>query len=198
MESTSVRNGPNRRPGGRTGEVTQRVNRAVIDLLIGGGTDACSFTAVAERAGVERSTLYRRFDDQWEMMIDALMARAADDVMPDLTDSLPKDLKSVLRRLVETLESRLGPALLACAAELRAHSGEDYSRNYFDRRISQLKPMFDAAVARGELAPDTDTEELFSMLAGPIYFRMFIAARPVEPAWIDRLVDRICSIFVMA
>jgi AcrR family transcriptional regulator len=197
VESITARNGPNRRPGGRTAEVTRRVNRAVIDLLVGGGTGACSFTAVAERAGVERSTLYRRFDDQWAMMIDAFLAIAANDVMPALTGSLSGDLKSVLTRLLAQLESPLGPALVAVAAELRAHSGEDYSRAYFDHRMTQLTPMFVAAVARGELAPDTDTEELFSMLAGPVYFRMFIAARPVEPAWIDRLVDRICSIFVV-
>jgi AcrR family transcriptional regulator len=198
VESITTRNGRNRRPGGRTAEVTQRVNRAVLDLLIGGGTDACSFTAVAERAAVERSTLYRRYADQWEMMIDAFLALAADDVMPAPTGSLVGDLKSVLVRLLAQLESPLGPALLAAVAALRAHSGEDYSRAYFDRRMAQLTPMFDAAVARGELAPGTDTEELFSMLAGPIYFRMFIAARPVEPAWIDRLVDRICSVFVTA
>lgn len=178
--------------------MTVRVHRAVLDLLIGGGTDACSFTAVAEHARVERSTLYRRYADQWEMIIDAFLALAADDVMPALTGSLSGDLKSVLYRLLAQLESPLGPALLASVAALRAHSGEDYSRAYFDRRMAQLKPMFDAAMARGELAPDTDTEELFSMLAGPIYFRMFIAARPVDGSWIDRLVDRICLIFVTA
>ena len=61
--------------------------------------------------------------------------------------------------------------------------------------MAQLQPMFDAAIARGELAPGTDTEELFSMVAGPIYFRIFIAARPVEPAWVDRLVESLCWLF---
>jgi AcrR family transcriptional regulator len=195
MESTSNVGAPTRRPGGRTAEVTDRINQAVLDLIVEGGSEACTFAAVADRAEVERSTLYRRYTDQWAMMIDAFMARAADGVMPNLTGSLRENLKSVLRRLVEQLETPLGPALVATAAGLRAHSGQDYSRAYFDRRMRQLQPMFEAAVERGELAPEADCEELFSMLAGPVYFRMFIAARPVEPQWIDRLVDTVCAIF---
>ena len=194
-ESTLLENGRNRRPGGRTAEVTQRINRAVLDLVVERGAQACTFAMVAERAGVERSTLYRRYSDQWEMMIDAIIARAADDVLPDLTGSLSGDLKSVLRKLVETLETPLGPALVATAAQLRAAAADVYERAYFDRRMAQLQPMFDAAVARGELSAEVDQEEMFSMLAGPVYFRVFIAARPVTQMWIGSLVEKICSLF---
>ena len=49
MEST-VRNRPvTKRPGGRTAEVTARVHQAITDLIIEGGVDACTFSAVAER-----------------------------------------------------------------------------------------------------------------------------------------------------
>ena len=195
MESTANVESPTRRPGGRTAEVTARVNQACLELVIAGGAAACTFGAVAARAGVERSTLYRRYADEWEMRLDAILAFAGGEVTPDSSGSLASDLKAVARRLVAQLESPLGPAIVAAAAELRAQSGRDYSRAFFDRRMAQLQPMFDAAVARGELAPGTDTEELFSMIAGPIYFRMFIAARPVEDLWIERLVESICWLF---
>jgi AcrR family transcriptional regulator len=184
-----------RRPGGRTAEVTARVNRACLELVVERGAAACTFGAVAARAGVERSTLYRRYSDEWEMRLDAILAHAGDDVMPDLSGSLAGDLKSVARKLVEQLESPLGPAIVGAAADLRAHSGQDYSRAFFDRRMAQLKPMFDAAIGRGELPPDTDTEEMFSMIAGPIYFRLFIAARPIDEVWVDRLVESVCWLF---
>ena len=195
MESTHAKNGPIRRPGGRTAQITARVNQACLELVVESGASACTFGAVAARAGVERSTLYRRYADEWEMRIDAMIAHAGDDVMPDLTGSLAGDLKSVARRLVEQLESPLGPAVVGTAAELRAHSGQDYSRAYFDRRMAQLRPMFDDAVARGELPPVIDAEEMFTMVAGPIYFRMFIAARPIDDAWVDRLVESVCWLF---
>ncbi len=149
--STSADRSVARRPGGRTADVTQRVHEAIVEQLIEGGVQSCTFSAVAERAGIERSTLYRRFPDRWEAIIDALMARAAADVMPDLGDSFAHDLRSILRKLRDTLNSPLGPALMAVAIELQSGPANAYPRAYFDRRMEQLAPMFDAAIARGEL-----------------------------------------------
>ena len=42
-----------KRPGGRTAEVTRRIYDAVLELLAEGGMDACTFQNVAARAGVE-------------------------------------------------------------------------------------------------------------------------------------------------
>jgi len=193
--STSVQNGVTRRPGGRTAEVTHRVHDAIVDLLVEGGVQACTFSAVAERAGIERSTLYRRFPDRWEAIIDALMDIAGKDVLPDVGDSFAKDLRSVLRKLRDALESPLGPALLAVAIELQSGRSGEYPRAYFDRRLEQLQPMFEAAVARGELARDVDFETLFSLAAGPIYFRKFIAARKVDNAFLDQIVANICRLY---
>jgi len=53
--------------------------------------------------------------------------------------------------------------------------------------------MFDSAVGRGELPADADREEIFSMAAGPIYFRRFIASKEVDDSWIELIVDQICD-----
>ena len=195
MESTVCHRTVTRRPGGRTADVTARVHQAIVDLLIDGGVAACTFSAVAERAGIERSTLYRRFPDRWDAIIEALMARAASDIMPDLGDNFADDLRSVLVRLRDVLETPLGSAVLAAAVELRAADGAEYPRAYFAQRMRQLKPMFDAAVIRGELHPDVDREELFTFAAGSIYFRMFIAGRPVDNGFIDSIVDNVCRLY---
>jgi AcrR family transcriptional regulator len=183
-----------RRPGGRTAEVTHRVHDAILQLLVEGGVQACTFSAVAERAGIERSTLYRRFPDRWEAIINALMDFAAKDVLPDVGDSFRGDLRSILRKLRSALDSALGPAVLAVGIELQTTSN-DCPRAYFDRRMEQLDPLFDAAIARGELSPDVDREAIFSMAAGPLYFRKFIASRPLSDAFIDHVVDDICRLY---
>lgn len=186
-----------KRPGGRTADVTGRVHQAILDLLVEGGVAACTFSAVAQRAGIERSTLYRRFPDRWDAIIDAFIARGATDVMPDLGDSFAGDLKSVLQKLVELLESPLGPALLRVATELRAKSPTDYSRTYIEHRMNQLKPMFEAAVERGELPPEVDAGTLFASSAGPIYYRIFIAGTRVDEAFIDTIVDNVCRLYCL-
>jgi hypothetical protein len=55
--------------------------------------------------------------------------------------------------------------------------------------------MFDAAIERGELAVDVDREALFSFAAGPIYFRMFIAARRVDDEFLHGLVSNLCWLY---
>jgi AcrR family transcriptional regulator len=184
-----------RRPGGRTADVTGRVHQAIIEIILEDGVDACTFSAVAERAGIERSTLYRRFPDRWDAIIDAWMNRVAADVMPDVGDSFPDDLLSVLRRLVAALESPLGPALLNVVAALKGKSEGDFTREFFDRRMDQLAPMFDAAIERGELPVDVDREELFTFAAGAVYFRMFIAFRPVDDDFLHSILSKVCWLY---
>ena len=193
--SGAVHTNSRRRPGGRTADVTARVHKAIIDLIVEGGVEACTFSAVAERAGTERSTLYRRFPDRWDAIIDAVMAYAEADVMPNLGDNFVSDLESVLRKLRDTLESPLGPALLSIAAGLRRVSGKDYSRTYFDRRMAQLAPMFDAAIVRGELPADVDCEELFTFAAAPIWYRTFITGRGADDAFIHSVVESTCWLY---
>lgn len=195
MESTVRHKTVTKRPGGRTADVTARVQKAIIDLLLEGGVDVCTFSAVAERAGVERSTLYRRFPDRWDAIIEALIERVASDLLPDLRDNFADDLTSVLRKLRDALESPLGAAVLEAAIELRSTDGDSFPRTYFDRRMVQLQPMFDAAIVRGELPADVNREELFTLAAGPIYFRTFIAARRVDDDFIRSLVASICWLY---
>lgn len=181
-----------RRPGGRTADVTHRVHEAVRGLLIEGGTQACTYSAVAERAEIERSTLYRRYPDRWDMLIDAFIELAGTDVVPTPGDSFAQDLASVLRKLRDLLKTPLGPAVMTVAAELRTESRDDVSRLFFDRRMAQLDPMFDAAIERGELPAEVDREALFTFAAGAIYFRMFIAARAVDDRFVESLVESVC------
>jgi AcrR family transcriptional regulator len=196
--STPVHTNSRRRPGGRTAEVTARVHKAIIDLVVEGGVEAANFSAVAERAGIERSTLYRRFPDRWDAIIDAVMAHAEADVMPDFGDTFVSDLESVLRKLRDTLESPIGPALLSIAAGLRRVSGSDYSRTYFDRRMAQINPMFEAAIARGELAADVDREELFTAAAAPIWYRIFITGRGADDDCIRSVARNVCRLYCKA
>ena len=195
MESTTPKRSAHARPGGRTADVTERIHEAVRGLLIEGGIEACTYQAIAKRAGVERSTLYRRYPDRWDMLIDAFIELAATVIVPNRGASFVDDLTSVLKKLAGMLRTPLGPAVMMVAGDLRAHSRDDVSRVFFDRRMAQLAPMFEAAITRGELAADVDREALFTFAAGAIYFRMFIAARGVDDAFIRTIVESVCSLF---
>ena len=181
-----------RRPGGRTAEVTKRINAAVLDLLAEGGIDSCTFQNVAARAGVERSTLYRRNPDRWPTIIDAIIDFAERETAPHNTGSFRGDLLATLRNLARAMNGPLGPTLVSVAAKLQAGAAPGQGERFWEARMRRLDPMFDSAIERGELHKDADREEIFSMAAGPIYFRRFIASKEVDDEWVQRIVDEIC------
>lgn len=182
---------PNSRPGGRAANVTARITQAAIDLLIEGGIEACTFANVADRAAVQRSTLYRRYDDRWAMIMEAIANRADTTMTATGEGTFANDLRDVLTKLGAALASPLGAAGMMAAANLRGEPDREKARRYWPTRLKQLDPMFDAAIDRGELPADIDREELFAFAAGPLYFRVFVTQQEPDPACIDAIVEAI-------
>lgn len=182
-----------KRPGGRTAEVTRRINDAVLELLAEGGIDACTFQNVAVRAGVERSTLYRRNPDRWPTIIDAIIDFAERETAPIDTGSFRSDLTTTMRRLADVLNGPLGAPLISVAAALQSGAAPGQGERFWASRLERLGPMFTGAIGRGELPPDADWEEIFSMAAGPIYFRRLVASKQIDDDWIRTVADQVCD-----
>ena len=182
-----------KRPGGRTADVTRRINQAMIELLTEGGLEACTFQNVATRAGIERSTLYRRNPDRWPTIVGAIIDMADRETAIFKTGSIRTDLAATLRNLVKVLNSPIGPSLMEVAGALQAGAAPGQAERFWDSRRKQLAPMFEAAIDRGELAAEVDRDELFAMAAGPIYFRKFISSQALTDDWVKKVVDQVCD-----
>jgi len=184
---------PHRRPGGRTADVTRRINEAVLGLLIEGGVDACTFQNVAARAGIERSTLYRRNPDRWTTIVDAIIDLADRETPFNDSGSFRADLTDTLRQLAAILSGPLGPPIMTVAAALQAGHGPGETGRFWAIRQEQIRPMFDAAIARGKLPADVNQDDVFAMAAGPLFFRTFVIGRPVDDEFIAKVVDLVCA-----
>jgi AcrR family transcriptional regulator len=182
-----------RRPGGRTAEVTRRINDAVLGLLIEGGIDACTFQNVAARAGIERSTLYRRNPDRWTTIVDAIIDLADRETPFNDSGSFGADLTNTLQQLAAILSGPMGPPIMSVAAALQAGHGPGETGRFWANRQKQIRPMFDAAIARGELLADVKMDDVFAMAAGPLFFRTFVIGRPVDDEFITKVADHVCD-----
>ena len=184
-----------RRPGGRTAEVTRRINEAILELMAEGGIDNCTFQNVAARAGVERSTLYRRNPDRWPTLMEAIIHLAERETATFRTGCFRTDLLGTLFNLLRILNGPLGPPLMTVAAAVQGGVAPGLAEQFWESRRRQLAPMFDQAIERGELRADVDRDRLFAMAAGPIYFRRFITSQPVTENWVRGVVDQVCDSF---
>ena len=184
-----------KRPGGRTADVTRRINEAILDLMAEGGIEHCTFQNVAARAGIERSTLYRRNPDRWPTIMEAIIHLAERETANFNTGAFRTDLTGTLLNLSRVLNSSLGPPLMSVAAALQSGAAPGQAEAFWASRQQHLAPMFEAAISRGELPADVDRDRLFAMAAGPIYFRKFIASQPVTDDWVRSVANQVCDSF---
>ncbi len=182
--------GPRRRTGGRSASIQATVFEATIQLLQEQGYEAWSFASIGERTGVHETTLYRRWKTKEQLVIDAVASQVAQDIpIPD-TGALRSDLIQLLQSLRTFLESAVGQALIQtgiAAGNVPAIS--TLSKDYWQRRSTLLRPLFERAIARGELSAQTDIPLLFEMLIGVLYVRLFLLREPLDETLPERIVD---------
>ncbi|WP_406316758.1 TetR/AcrR family transcriptional regulator [Streptosporangium sp. NBC_01639] len=169
-------------PVGRGEKVRAAVHAATLAELVDRGYAALTVDNVAQRAGVHKTTVYRRWKDRESLVVDALADRAAMDVpIPD-TGAVETDLHALACSLVRMMTGSIGQAMLAAMFSGAAHVPEiaDARRHIFDDRFRRAEPVVTRAVERGELPGGTDPAELLRALAAPIYFRLLITAEPVD------------------
>lgn len=179
-----------RRPGGRTARKTAKIRDAVLGLLIEGGPSACTVTAVAERADVERSTLYRRYGSRWAMMADAFAGQAAAQLVVPATGDFRRDMTRHLWGVAEMMADDVGRAMIVAAATARLHRSP-LAGQYWQARLAQLQPLVDAAVAKGEIRSDIDSEALFADSDGPLFFLLLVVGRSPTRVDVRRIVDNL-------
>ncbi|HXG81432.1 MAG TPA: TetR/AcrR family transcriptional regulator [Sphingomicrobium sp.] len=167
----------------------------MIELLAEGGLDACTFQNVAERAGVERSTLYRRNPDKWPTIVQALLEYASKELPANNEGSFRRNLSALLHNVRRLLAGPVGGPLLAVAAALQGGTAPGLVQEAWGRRLVQLSPIFDLAIERGELRPDVDRDQLLARAAGPLFFYALMIGRPADDDVIDAIVNGVCDSF---
>jgi AcrR family transcriptional regulator len=178
-----------RRPGGRSARVRERVHAAVVELLGEQRWDDVSIPLVAERSGVHQATIYRRWGSISALVDDVATARlTASAPLPD-SGTLRGDLELAAVRFAEAIAGPMGRILLRAGA-LSAPS--DRTPAALHTRAEQLQQILDRAVARGE--PTPTLVELLEGITAPLYFHALFFGRPADPAHARELVDRLMTI----
>jgi len=179
------------RPGRpRSAEADRAIDAAALDLFAECGFDGVTIEAVAQRAGVARSTVYRRYPCKADLLIDAA-ARLTDEVrrVPD-TGSIEDDLLEVGRQLRHMLTAtqvgRTVPA--AVAATARHPELATAHRAMVRRRRGETKAVIARAVERGELPTAVDADLLLDLVLAPIFYRVRLSGEPVTDRYLPRLV----------
>lgn len=146
---------------------------------------------VAARAGVGKSTIYRRWVSK-----EALAAALLDDLagpalaIPDLGDTRAELLAAVTSGLRAVTDTPLGPVMAALFSQIATNPE---IRDPFRLRLVESRRRHFAAavrrgVARGDLGPNTDAETAMELLTGPTYYRLLFGGT-LDAAFAETVVD---------
>ncbi|MGV9264962.1 TetR/AcrR family transcriptional regulator [Kitasatospora sp. NPDC003701] len=181
-----------RRPGGRAARVRQAVLAATMEVLAEEGIARLSIAGVAARAGVNETTVYRRWGTREKLVLDAMLAGSDEGIPVPDTGSVRTDLAAFARALAAYLATPAGRAV-ARAAALSSDDPDlaEAWQTFWQSRLDQAGAIIGRAVERGELPTDTDTALALELLCSPLQTRSVLGHRPIEPDLPERLTDMV-------
>jgi AcrR family transcriptional regulator len=168
--------------------VRAAVLAATLAELAAVGYAALTVEDVARRAGVHKTTIYRRWQDRDRLILDALTDHVAAEVpMPD-TGTIEGDLLELARALVRWLQSTAGQAVIATMVSGVWQQPEiaEMRRRFYADRFQRAEPMIVRAIARGELPAGTNPAALIKAMIAPIYLRLLVTAEPIDEVTADQ------------
>jgi AcrR family transcriptional regulator len=170
------------RTGGRSARVREAVLDAALHELIANGYTALSVEAVASRAGVNKTTVYRRWPTLDDLLVDALTAWSQDAIPGPDTGSIETDLIALGRELADQLNGGVGRqiAAIVLTAGLRSAQLREATRRFFDQQAVRASPLVTRAIDRGELPANTDTNALLTTFRAPLFYRMVTTGDPID------------------
>ncbi len=175
--------------------VVERVLDAAAEEIALTGYAALTLERVAARAGVNRTTIYRRWPTK-----SALAIAAMHHVVSRIDLAFDEgSLRDDLRVLVEsTSKAAFAPATLGLARIVTDAPDEKEIVELAQRLQAEKTRESHALIRRwrerGELRPGLDGELFFESIMGILCLRAVIRQEPVTPAMTDDLVDYFCAV----
>lgn len=163
---------------------------ATFEELIAKGLEQFSIDGVAQRAGVNKTSIYRRWRTKEHLIVDALTSRGPMDTDPPPdTGSLRGDL---LAYALSGLPGMDSPGAIAIARAFNASADPaiaEVRKAVWQGRRRAITQIVTRARKRGELTSAADAELLLDLIAGAVQFRQLVAEKPITPAYLTKITD---------
>jgi len=187
---------PPKRGRPRSGRTEQAILKAASDLVASSGLADMTIEGVAERAGVGKASIYRRWPSKGALAFDAVVDTIlAAQPTPD-TGSLEADLLKVARTWIEGARDRRGGRTVA-GLIAQVQSDPDLAAMWRERFVSRIRrerrPIIERAIARGEIPAGSDPEVIMDLFYGPLYHRYLNGHLPLNDAFGKRVARMVAA-----
>jgi AcrR family transcriptional regulator len=176
-----------RRPGGRSERIRESVAVAVLELFRE-RQFAFGVPDVAERAGVHRATVYRRWPTRGDLIAEALSSFFRVVSIPD-TGAWDTDVHALTATLAKFFSD---PVEIGVVSSLAADSDPQASQviqAHWSPYVESMIAMVDRAKVRGEVKRSLSSGRIVEMLTAPFVVRTALVRIPVSRTQIREVAD---------
>ncbi|MHB8869099.1 MAG: TetR/AcrR family transcriptional regulator [Thermoleophilia bacterium] len=186
---------PGRPPGRpRSTRAGRAILEAALDAFVEEGYQGMSMEDVAARAGVGKTTLYRRWPCKDDLLLAAIES-LLEDFHVDDTGDVRADLTSAVRQAHHFItKTRAGDVLPRMLPEVTSRTplGRAYAERIMGPRAEAARRVIAGAKARGELRPDLDDQLAVATMVGSLIFMRVTSTLPdTGDALAERLVGQL-------
>jgi len=181
----------------RNAETTRRILDTALELGLELGFDGLTVEGVAERAGVGKTTIYRRWPDIWSVVVVAVLDEVTR-VAPVQQCATARQSFTVSMRLVaKSFRGRQGRILrpLVGRAQIDPTLRKMLADRWLLARRKISREIVRRGIANGELRQGLDPDIVLDALYGPLYHRLLLPyegdAVRLSDAYIDSLIDTV-------
>lgn len=176
----------------RDPDLDRRILASFRELADRDGPGSVSVTAVAERSGVSRPTIYRRWSSIAALRFEAQTSRSVEGGFAD-HGSLRDELIDAVHRLVESMVTADRALTAAMLAQMIVDA--DFSAEVWSHRwgpdTEAMEVMWQRAAERGEVRPDVDGRAVMDELVAVCIYQVMLSHRSFDADAVEALVDRI-------
>jgi AcrR family transcriptional regulator len=179
-------------PARRSERAKKAILRAAFDLCLERGYEKATIEAIAERAGVGKQTIYRWWPSKGAVIMNALndVVGGASD-FPD-TGDVVADLREQMTSVSALLAAPdFGPVYRGVigAAQSDPELAKTLAGEIIAPRIAACIKRLERAREQGEIRPDADLGVIVELLYGPIYHRLLLHTRPLDPEQVTTVLE---------
>jgi AcrR family transcriptional regulator len=179
--------------GGRSDHVVRRVLDAAIVELARSGYAGFQMEAVASRAAVNKTTIYRRWPSRAALvtaLADRMRTPLRESPLPD-TGQLESDLVEAFARRFSFSRKVDGRAWARLLDERHNPEVEAIIGEAVDERRNEWRSMVARAIERGELPTGTDTQILLDLVRALVDSRRFTSR--LDKSWLTLAVRTVSA-----
>jgi len=174
------------RHAARRSRTDEKIATAVFDISRSLGIGAVTIEAVAERAGVAKTTIYRRYKNSLVMLAGVL--HQLPDTSPGEPELTQQGLIDLLEGIRRTFQERMGLAMISSLLTGEEEFVVGWREKVVAPHADALERYFLRGVEAGVLKSDLDQPLMHELFLGGLFMEDILQGE-VPPDWPQRIVS---------